>query len=147
MTELWFTTARLTIHLSMSSNADGISLIEHWMARDFAVPLHLHEGEDESFYVLQGEIRMQIGNEIRTLLSGDAVTVPGGVSHSFRIVSEEGRFLTITTGSFENMVRDMARPAMTDGLPPQDPPTQAQIDDLIAACTRHGIEFVGPPVA
>jgi hypothetical protein len=26
------------------NNADGTSLIEHRMARDFAIPLHLHEG-------------------------------------------------------------------------------------------------------
>jgi mannose-6-phosphate isomerase-like protein (cupin superfamily) len=38
---------------------------------------------------------MKVGDEILTLRTGDAVTVPGSVSHSFRIVSDEARFLTI----------------------------------------------------
>lgn len=55
MTEaLWFTTARLTVHLAKQANADGISLIEHHMARDFAVPLHVHNAEDENFFILDG---------------------------------------------------------------------------------------------
>jgi quercetin dioxygenase-like cupin family protein len=95
---LWFATARLTIHLSQKDNADRLSLIEHHMAEGFAVPLHVHHDEDESFYILQGEVRMQIDNEVRRLAPGDALTVSGGTPHSFRIVSPEARFLSMTTG-------------------------------------------------
>jgi quercetin dioxygenase-like cupin family protein len=143
---LWFTTARLTIHLARQQNADGISLIEHHMARDFAVPLHVHEDEDENFYLLQGEVRFRIGDEVRTLAAGEAVSVGGGTAHSFRVDSDEARFLTITTGRFEEMVRSLGRPATTSGLPAQHEPTPEQIDMLVQACGAHGITFVGPPV-
>jgi quercetin dioxygenase-like cupin family protein len=143
---LWFTTARLTIHLSQKQNADAISLIEHHMARDFAVPLHVHAGEDENFYVLEGEVRFRVGDELRTLGGGEAMSVGGGLPHSFRVVSDEARFLTVTTGGFEEMVRSLSRPAESLGLPPQHEPTPEQIDALVEACNAHGITFVGPPV-
>ncbi|MBB3938332.1 cupin domain-containing protein [Aureimonas phyllosphaerae] len=144
--QLWFTTARLTIHLSKTQNADGITLIEHHMAAGFAVPLHAHHGEDESFYFVDGEVRMQIRDEIHTMRPGQALTIPKGVPHSFRVVSDEARFLSFTTGRFEDMVRSLARPAEREGLPPQTAPTEEQIAELIAACRAHDIEFLGPAV-
>jgi quercetin dioxygenase-like cupin family protein len=143
---LWFTTARLTIHLAQQQNADGISLIEHYMARDFAVPLHVHSDEGENFYMLEGEVRIQIGDETRTMRTGEAVSIAAGMAHSFRVVSDEARFLTVTKGRFEDMVRSLGRPATTAGLPPQGEPTEEQIAALVLACGAHGIEFVGPPV-
>ena len=144
---LWFTTARLTIHLSQKNNADGLTLIEHHMAEGFVVPLHIHGDEDESFYILEGEVRMQIDGEVHLLTSGNSLTVPGGTPHSFRVVSREARFLSITTGPFEAMIRSLARPAASDGLPPQVAPTDDEVAALVATCAAHGIEFKGPPVA
>jgi quercetin dioxygenase-like cupin family protein len=143
---LWFTTAHLTILQSKSHSADGISLIEHHMARDFAVPLHVHRDEEESFYMLEGRLRLRTGDEVRELDAGEAACIAAGVPHSLRVVSPEARFLTVTTGRFEDLVRNMSRPAALPGLPPQDAPTPQQIEALVEACRRHGIEFVGPPV-
>ncbi|CAM2932972.1 Quercetin 2,3-dioxygenase [Methylobacterium mesophilicum] len=144
---LWFTTARLTIHLSQKDNADGLTLIEHHMAEGFSVPLHVHRDEDESFYILQGEVRMQIEHEVRRLTLGDALTVSGGTPHSLRVVSSEARFLSMTTGRFEGMIRSLARPAKNEGLPPQAEPTAEEVAALIAVCAAHGIEFPEPAVA
>ncbi len=145
MTEhLWFTTARLTILLPKRDNADGISLIEHRMARDFAVPLHLHRDEAESFCMLEGRVLLRMGDAERTLQPGEAVSVPDGMPHAFRVLSDEARFLTMTTGPFEDMVRSLSRPAASPGLPPQEAPTPQQVAALVAACAAHGIEFLEP---
>ena len=144
---LWFTTARLTIHLSQKDNADGLTLIEHHMVEGFAVPLHVHRDEDESFYIMQGEVRMQIDDQVRRLKAGDALTVSGGTPHAFRVVSPEARFLSMTTGQFEEMIRSLARPAENEGLPPQAEPTDEEVAALVSACATHGIEFQGPAVA
>lgn len=143
---LWFTTAHLTILLPKAHTANGISLIEHHMAKDFAIPLHVHHDEEESFYMLDGQLRLQIGNDIHTLSAGEAVCLAPGVAHSFRIVSPQARFLTLTNGRFEDMIRSLARPAEKPELPPQDEPTAQQIQTLIDVCQRHVIEFIGPPV-
>ncbi len=41
-------TAHLLVHLKQSDNADGMSIIEHRMAKDFAPPLHVHHQESET---------------------------------------------------------------------------------------------------
>ncbi len=143
---LWFTTARLTIHQSMADGSAGVSLIEHHMAQGFAVPLHVHHGEDETFFILDGSIRVRLGDAVLTLDAGQCLRLPGGTPHSFRVLSPEARFLTLSTGRFETMVRSLARPAEDQGLPPQVPPTAAEVDALVAACAAHDITFVGPAV-
>jgi hypothetical protein len=48
---------------------------------------------------------------------------------------------------FESLVRSFSRPAATSDLPaPSGPPTPEQADALAAACLKHGIELVGPPL-
>jgi len=144
--DLWFMTAYLKIHLPKAANVAGVSLIEHRMAEGFAVPLHVHHDEDESFYILDGEFRFQVGDNVLTVSAGQALHVPGGVVHSFRVISPEARFLTITPGRFEAMVRTASRPAPAPILPPQKVPTPEEQDALVALCAAHGIEFVGPSV-
>lgn len=144
--EIWFTTAHLTLHVPQVASKAGVSLVEHHMARGFAVPLHVHNDEDESFYVLDGEFRFQVGEEVKTLTTGQSLHAPAGLPHSFRVLSPEARFLTVTTGRFEDMLLSLARPAPARILPPQSPPTESDINALVETCFAHGIEFRGPPV-
>ncbi len=145
---LWFMTAQLKTHLSNTANADGLSIVEHRMAFDFAPPRHFHHDEDETFHILQGRFRFQRGDEVRHLVAGETIHLPRGVPHGFRVVSPEGgRCLTITLGGFENMVRDASRPALADTLPEQFEPTLEMQAQLGAICHRHGIDLVGPPIA
>lgn len=52
------------------------------------VPWHNHKDEDELFYILEGELLMEIENEPeRIMKSGDIFVVPKGVNH--RVSSEE----------------------------------------------------------
>jgi quercetin dioxygenase-like cupin family protein len=142
---LAFMNALVTIHLSRGDSAAGVSLIEHRMARDFSVPLHRHD-EDETFYVLDGTVRFQAGDKTLDLKTGASLHVPRRTAHAFKVLSPEARFLTVTTGRFEEMVRAFATPAASADLPPQVPSTAADTERLVALCTAHGIDFVGPPI-
>jgi mannose-6-phosphate isomerase-like protein (cupin superfamily) len=52
------------------------------------IPWHNHENEDELFYIIEGELLMEIENEVdRTLKTGDVFVVPKGVNH--RVSSEK----------------------------------------------------------
>jgi quercetin dioxygenase-like cupin family protein len=145
---LWFMTAHLIVHLSQVDNADGISIIEHRMAEDFGPPLHIHYDEDETFIVLEGVFRFQLGGYVREAKAGDIVFLPKGVQHGFKVVSSEGgRCLTITRGRFEDMVRAASRPALAETLPEQVPPTREQQAALADICSKHGIDLIGPPIA
>lgn len=47
------------------------------------VPLHYHNEFSEYYEVLEGELKMQIGKEIKTLKKGDYVLVPAKTVHRY----------------------------------------------------------------
>lgn len=51
-------------------------------------PLHVHSREDETFYVIRGELDAQIGEEHHQLRQGDCVYLPRGIPH--RLANESG---------------------------------------------------------
>lgn len=141
----WFMGAHVTIHLAKVDSAAGVSMIEHLMGEGFNVPLHRHE-EDETFFILEGRFRFRKDDAFLELGAGQSLHVPAGTVHAFRVVSPAGRFLTVTSGLFEEMVRALSQPCQTKTLPPQATMTPEETDRLIAVCASHGIEFVGPPI-
>ncbi len=53
------------------------------------VPWHNHENEDELFYIIEGELLMEIDNEAGiTMKAGDLFVVPKGVNHRVSSIDE-----------------------------------------------------------
>jgi quercetin dioxygenase-like cupin family protein len=145
--DLWFLNSRIRFRAPAAPGEPAASLAEHRTPGGDSPPLHRHDREDEVFHVLAGEVRFRVGDQEVLARAGDTVVGPRGVPHTFRVESPEARFLTLATaGDFEAMVREVARPA-GDGLPPRAEPTPAQIEALVAAAARHGIEILGPPMS
>lgn len=144
---LWFMSAHLLVHLKQSENAEGMSIIEHRMAKDFGPPLHVHRAESETFFILEGRFRFQRDGQVTEACKGDTIHLPKDCVHSFKVLSDYARCLTITNGPFEDMVRAAARPAEADALPEQLPPTPEQQQALARICSAHAIDLVGPPIA
>lgn len=147
---LWFLDTRVTIRVSHEDATDGVSILEHWAAHGDSPPLHIHAGEDEIFYIVEGEVRFRVGERDHLARAGETLLAPQGVAHTYRVESAEGaRWLTITRGRlFEDFVRAFGRPAERDGLPdPSGPPTPEQAEALARACRAYGIELVGPPLS
>jgi quercetin dioxygenase-like cupin family protein len=145
--DFWFLNGRVRIRSQSPMGEQGASLIEHRMRQGDSPPLHVHRREDEVFHILEGEVRFRVGDQEILARAGDTLVGPKGVPHTFRIESEEARFLTLdTAGDFEAMMREVARPA-GEGLPPAAEPTPAQVEALSAAAARHNIEILGPPLA
>ncbi len=73
-------------------------------------PLHVHEREDELFYVLEGEHEFQVGDEEYRVGPGGFAFAPRGIPHSQRrIVSGEGRLLILTVpGGLDGFFRELA---------------------------------------
>jgi quercetin dioxygenase-like cupin family protein len=70
--------------LEGAETAGGFALVEHPIApRALAAPLHRHTNEDEYTFVLEGEVGVQIGDEITVGRPGDLVLKPRGISHAF----------------------------------------------------------------
>ena len=108
-------------------------------------PPHIHHREDEIFYVLEGEIVVSVGDRTIKGTAGTMVFLPRNVPHSFTIESEQGRMLILLTpagleGWFKQF--SVSAPAMT--LPPADEPAYEEVQRMLEAAPRYGIEFVLP---
>ncbi len=145
---LWFLNTSVTIRVSAQDGSDGIAVLEHRASRGDSPPLHVHHEEDEIFWVLEGTVRFQAGDDQQVLAAGQSLLAQKGVPHTYKVESAEARMLTITRDGFERFIRAFGRPAEHDGLPaPSGPPTPEQAEALAQACRQFGIELVGPPLS
>src|SRR5918998_2679556 len=107
-------------------------------------PMHVHSREDETFYVLEGEITFQRGHERIDARPGDAVLMPRGIQHGFAVRTETARLLqAFTPGGLEQAFRALSEPAPAEQLPPAPagPPPPEAVDAMTAKFSEHGVEF------
>jgi quercetin dioxygenase-like cupin family protein len=147
--QLWFFDQLVTVRIAHADGKDGITMFESAGPYGTSPPLHVHRTEDEAFYVLEGELRIRVGDAEFRVGAGEAALAPVGLPHSYRVESQQGaRWLNVTThGDFERFARALSRPAARNELPPpQGPPTPEQLEALVAAGRHYGIELAGPPL-
>jgi mannose-6-phosphate isomerase-like protein (cupin superfamily) len=143
---LWFINHLVQIHVDADTSDGSLALLEERGRRGDMPPLHVHHREDETFYVVEGELSVFVGEERMIIGAGQAAFGPREVPHSYRVESERGRWLVITTpAGFDSFVREVSDPAPAEQLPPagrtHDPAVLAE------AAARVGIDILGPPGA
>ena len=118
------------------------AIIDERANRGVGAPLHHHREDMESFYVLEGELTIYIGDEpgVRAA-AGSFAHIPGGTVHGFRIESESARYLLLTTPRHGDFYRAITLPSREGGRPPVSSIERAQVQQ---ACEEYGVEFVGP---
>jgi quercetin dioxygenase-like cupin family protein len=115
------------------------SLIEQVIPPGFESPWHLHRSEDESFYVIEGQMSVIFEGSRKLLQPGDFAFGPRGIPHGFRIEGDTpARVLLMTTGS------DFADFVAETSVPSDAPPVPPDMGLLVAAAERHGIAILGP---
>jgi mannose-6-phosphate isomerase-like protein (cupin superfamily) len=106
-------------------------------------PPHIHTREDETFYILEGEVSIRLGDATITAGAGDFVNVPRGTVHCFR--NDRGApvrmILTFTPAGIEHFFEETLERALDPTLPPPDN-VEAVAARYAAAAPRHGIEFL-----
>jgi quercetin dioxygenase-like cupin family protein len=133
-----------TIKASAEQTGGRFSLIEELAPRGEGTPLHVHREDDETFYVLEGELTFYLDEgPPAPATAGSSVHIPGGVVHAFRVDSETARYLIITTPQHERFYRAaFGEPAQSRTLPPEGPPDMERIE---AAMQEYKVEMLGPP--
>jgi quercetin dioxygenase-like cupin family protein len=131
----------LAVIKATADRTDGrLSVMEITEAPGYEAPLHVHHGEDEAFYVLDGELTFEVGGDEFPAAPGDFVFGPRGVPHRYRVGPAGCRLLfVLTPGGFEAVVRAMSVPAGARELPDREhgvPDGEA----AFAAAARHGVE-------
>ena len=115
------------------------SLIEQVIPPGFESPWHVHRSEDESFYVLEGEMLVILEGSRFLLQAGDFAFGPRGIPHGFRIEGDRpARILLMTTGSdFADFITETSTPS-------DAPPAAPDMALLMAAAERRNIAILGP---
>jgi mannose-6-phosphate isomerase-like protein (cupin superfamily) len=109
----------------------------HWCLKG-GPPLHFHHGEDEWFYVIDGEYLVQVGDEKFKLGPGDSLLAPREVPHAYAHLGDgEGKMLLAyqPAGDMESFFLKISRM-----------PGTSSVDEIQRVFSAHGMEVVGPPL-
>ena len=129
-----------TLRATGETTGAAFGLVEHSeMPPGFGSPYHVHRREDESFYVLDGEMAFVVDGQWHYAGPGTFVHGPRDIPHGFAVIgTRPARMLLLATpGGFEQFVQALRTPF--DAAPA--PPDMAL---LMEAAARQGIEILGP---
>lgn len=74
-------------------------------------PLHVHHKDDEAWYVLEGSLRFQLGDQEVEAGPGTAVLAPRGMPHSYGNARDElARYLLVMTPKIRALVEELHAP-------------------------------------
>jgi quercetin dioxygenase-like cupin family protein len=75
--------------LRADRSGGSLTAFETVVAPGEGPPLHVHKNEDETLYVLEGDVRFKLDDELRGGGAGSFVFVPMGTPHTFQNVGDE----------------------------------------------------------
>ena len=128
------------VRASAETTNGAFGLIEQWeMPPGFASPHHTHHREDESFYVLEGEIAFVCGGDWFTTGPGSFAYGPREIPHGFKVIGNApARMLVMCNpGGFEQFVLEQQTPI-------SEPPSAPDMGRLMTLAAQFGIDILGP---
>jgi len=104
-------------------------------------PPHIHRREDETFYLLDGQLNLTLGDDVFIANPGDAFFLPRDLVHTFHNPGSKPARMIVLAGpcGFEKFILTFARPKSESVNPP--PVRKEDIDRLIATAPQFGIEM------
>lgn len=116
----------------------AFGLVEHLaVPPGFASPYHVHQREDEAFYILEGETEFVCDGKWTTVGPGGYIFLPRGVPHGFRTPRPVKMLILIAPAGFERFVMEM-------GEDPDTPLSPPDMEKLGALAAKYGIDILGP---
>ena len=133
----------LTLKATAGETGGAFLLFEDQMAQGKTTPLHTHANEDETLYVLEGELLVHVDGVEHHVGPHGVAVAPRGVPHAFLVTSPTARVLTLQTpGSAEAFYRGASEPASGES----DPAGPVDFARVRAAAERSGgMQLLGPP--
>ena len=108
-------------------------------------PPHVHSREEEGFYVVEGEVTFQSGDQRIVATPGMFVNMPIGTPHSFKNEGSQPAkmLIMVAPAGLENMFFEIGVP-LAEGSTTALPPTRQEIDKLLKIVPKYGIEILLP---
>ena len=71
-------------------------------------PLHVHHEDDEAWYVLEGALAFQLGDQIVEVEAGGVAFAPRGLAHTYwNPRQERARYLLVMTPAIRALIADL----------------------------------------
>ena len=128
----------LDVKVSGSDTNGDLAIFEQTsLSQGKGTPLHIHNSQDEVFYVVEGAYYFQVGEEKYNLAVGDSIFLPRKVAHAWTQASEKGKMTVILqpAGKLENFFITMSQ---LDHEPSQD--------EIAKIFSDNDMKVVGPPL-
>lgn len=140
---IWQLGNRFELKASAEHTRGAYSLLEQVCA-GAPPPLHVHDHEEEAFYLLEGTVDLRLGDTVTTVEAGGFCLIPRGTPHTFTSTSASpARLLVVLSPpGFERFFAEVEqRFPEADGMPTPDLAGPA----LTEMAPRYGLRLVGPP--
>lgn len=123
-----------TIKLTGNDTNGQFLFVEQFDQPGVRVPMHIHKNEDELFKVLEGKLKITVGNKTQILTDGDLAFCPRGIPHTWEVIGDKPlkSILIVTPSGLETMFEELSE--IKDF-----PPDFSEVAEIAA---RYDIEFV-----
>jgi quercetin dioxygenase-like cupin family protein len=131
----WWWGNLAVIRVTSEQTGGSLAVVEVTIGPGKMAPPHVHHREEETFWVLEGSLTFQIGDDEVEAAAGDVVVGPRDVPHRFRAGDDGARMLLLMSpGGLEGLVREQSVPATSRTLPPAGgpPPDLAKAKEIAA---------------
>ena len=134
--------------LATTAETDGAYFVlEGIVPPDAGPPPHIHHNQVETFYIVEGQLEIMLGDEVYEAKAGAFVHVSIGRPHRFINRSQTPAKIIATfvpAGDIEEFFRESFKETTDRNAPPESL-TDAFIQRLLEAADRHDIEILPPP--
>lgn len=135
---------RITFLITGAETGGAFFMAEVCVAPGGGAPPHVHSREEESFYLQQGRLALNVGANTVNAMPGDFVHIPRGTVHSFKNIGEDtAKMLMVATpAGLENFFAEAFLPAADVADIPQI--SEAFISRAMKAAPKYGLELLPP---
>lgn len=142
---VWYSGWLITFLATAEDTQGNFALMEVMARRGNVPPPHTHRREEETFYVLEGEMTFSVSGQSIKATPGTMVFLPRDVEHAFAIDSEQARgLILLTPAGLDGWFKEFSVPAPAMTLPPPAEVPYAEMQRMLDASSRYGLEFALP---
>jgi quercetin dioxygenase-like cupin family protein len=138
---VWVVGDRYTFLATGAETGGAYALIHAQVPPGGGPPPHIHRREDEAFFVLDGQLAIQVDGRNLTAAAGAWITLPRGTLHTFKNTgpTTATMLILVNPSGLDKFFEEVGYDRAEDSVAP------AAIEKLVAVAPKYGLEIHLPP--